>query len=64
MAVLHFPSTTAAAGGYTDRNASHESEESIDTKWVCQQFIWSHPVRPDILAGTVEPAEPLSETVL
>eukprot|EP00966_Prymnesium_polylepis_P205166 4753959-Prymnesium_polylepis.1 len=39
MAVLHFPCTKPAAGGYTDRNASHESEAAEDTKWVCQQVV-------------------------
>jgi hypothetical protein len=63
MAVVHFPSTVPAAGGYTDRNASHESQEAIDTKVICQQFIWSHPVRPDILAGTIEPSKPWTPTV-
>lgn len=64
LAVIHFPSTVAEAGGITDRNASHESEIAVDTKWVCQQFIWSHPVPTDILAGTMEPERPLSETVV
>ena len=63
LAVLHFPSTTPETGGITDRNASHESEPAIDTKWVCQQFIWSHPVPPDILAGTTEPVQPTSSTI-
>ena len=62
MAVVHFPATTAESGGVTDRNASHESEEARDTKWVVQSFVWSHPVPADALAGTVEPARPLSET--
>ena len=62
MAVVHFPATTAESGGVTDRNASHESEEARDTKWVVQSFVWSHPVPVDALAGTVEPARPLSET--
>jgi len=63
MAVLHFPSTTAETGGFTDRNASHESSEARQEKWVCQQFIWSHAIRPDALKGTVEPAAVLSESV-
>ena len=62
MAVVHFPATTAESGGVTDRNASHESEEAVCTKWVVQSFVWSHPVPADALAGTVEPATPLSET--
>ena len=65
LAVVHFPATTAESGGVTDRNASHESEAVVgaDTeKWVVQSFIWSHAVPPDALAGTVEPAAPLSET--
>lgn len=41
--VLHFPACTAAAGGWTDYNAYHEAEPTVDeTKWVAQQFIWSH----------------------
>jgi hypothetical protein len=44
MAVLHFASTTPETGGLTDRNACHESEEAVDTKWICQQFIYSHPI--------------------
>ena len=47
-------------GGFTDRNASHESEAAVDTKWVCQSFVWSHPVPRDALDGTREPLEPLS----
>ena len=51
LAVLHFPSTTAETGGVTDRNASHESEVAVDRKWVCQQFIWSHPVSHSVSIG-------------
>ena len=43
--------------------ASHESQESLLTKWICQQFIWSHPVAAGTLAGTTEPEVPLSESV-
>eukprot|EP01046_Picozoa_sp_COSAG06_P004329 COSAG06_NODE_180_length_20940_cov_7.005758_11_plen_90_part_00 len=32
MAVVHFASTTAEAGGYTDRNAVHEAEEALETR--------------------------------
>ena len=67
LAVVHFPATSAATGGVTDRNASHESEAVArrhTTKWVAQQFIWSHPVAPDVLEGTTEPDEPLDEVVL
>lgn len=64
MAVLHFPSTTAETGGFTDRNASHESQEAGETKWVCQQFIWSHAIGPDALQGTIEPTKALSASVL
>ena len=60
MAVVHFPSCVPAAGGFTDRNASHESEAAVDTKWVCQQFVWSHAVPRDALEGTREPLKPLS----
>ena len=61
--VIHFPATTPETGGFTDRNASHESEESIETKWVAQQFVWSHPAPVDGLAGTAEPPTPLSASV-
>ena len=44
MAVVHFPATTPEAGAFTDRNAVHEAEEAVDTKYICQQFIVSHPV--------------------
>ena len=67
-AVIHFPSTTAETGGYTDRNASHESEEVLlggDTrKWVSQQFVWSHPVAADALEDTKQPESPLDGVVL
>ena len=65
MAVVHFPSTVPEAGGYTDRNASHESEAADDTKWVCQQFIWSHvPPGGFQMAGTELPQRPLSDVAL
>ena len=35
MAVVHFPSTTSETGGYTDRNASHES---LTTDVVCHPY--------------------------
>jgi hypothetical protein len=44
MAVLHFPSTLPETGGFTDRNANHEAEDAIDTKFIRQQFIYSHPI--------------------
>lgn len=50
MAVLHFPSTTPETGGYTDRNANHEAEPAQDTKFITQQFIYSHP--PDLTGVT------------
>ena len=56
----------AESGGFTDRNASHESETVLHhgtTKWVAQQFIWSHPISADALAGTVEPEQPLDKVV-
>ena len=45
LGVLHFPSTTAALGGWTDYNAFHEAEPPGEggVKYVAQQFIWSHP---------------------
>ena len=47
MAVIHFPCTSASAGLIMDANADHESEPAIDTKYVCQQFIWSAPMDSD-----------------
>ena len=44
LAVLHFPATTPETGGITDRNAIHEAEEAVDTKFITQQFIFSHPM--------------------
>ena len=43
MAVLHFPCTSASARYplSCDPNAEHESEATLDRKYVCQQFIWS-----------------------
>lgn len=43
MAVVFFPSTVPEMGGVTDHNVLHEAEEAIDTKYICQQFIYSHP---------------------
>ena len=45
LGVLHFPSTSAASGGFTDYNAFHEAEPPADgcVKYVAQQFVWSHP---------------------
>jgi hypothetical protein len=42
LAVIHFPATTAETGGYADVNACHEAEEAADTKFICQEFIWTH----------------------
>jgi hypothetical protein len=68
MAVVHFPATSPASGGVTDRNASHESEELLlrgVSKWVCQQFVWSHSVEGEcVLAGTSEPDTALDAVVL
>ena len=68
MAVVHFPSTSPPSGGVTDRNASHESEELRlrgVSKWVCQQFVWSHSVEGEcVLAGTSEPECALDAVVL
>jgi hypothetical protein len=44
LAVIHFPSTTPETGGITDYNAYHEGASARDTKYIAQQFIWSHPV--------------------
>ena len=45
LGVIHFPSTTPENGGWTDYNAFHEAEPPGEgcVKYVCQQFIWSHP---------------------
>jgi hypothetical protein len=43
MAVVFFPATVPELGGVTDHNVVHEAEEAIVTKYVCQQFIYSHP---------------------
>jgi hypothetical protein len=42
LALVHFPSTTASSGGFTDYNAYHEAEPAIDEKWIAQQFVWTH----------------------
>eukprot|EP01043_Picozoa_sp_COSAG02_P029539 COSAG02_NODE_1842_length_10700_cov_148.785869_3_plen_606_part_00 len=42
MAVLFFPACTPEMGGITDINAQHAGAPAIDTKFICQQFIWSH----------------------
>ncbi|KAL1504099.1 hypothetical protein AB1Y20_010509 [Prymnesium parvum] len=44
MAVVHFPSLTPDHGGLTDPNAMHEGQEAIDTKYIVQQFVYSHPL--------------------
>ena len=44
MAVVHFPCSSASAGLLPDWNAEHESEATVDTKFVCQSFIWSAPM--------------------
>ena len=42
-AVLHFAATAPHAGGYTDRNATHEAEPPASgPKYILQQFVWSH----------------------
>ena len=45
LGVVHFPATTPETGGLTDYNAFHEAEppDAGSTKWVLQQFVWSHP---------------------
>ena len=74
MAVIHFPCTSASAGLIMDANADHESEPAVDTKYVCQQFIWSAPMDSDRLDERLrrkfsrfeeqQPREPLSEVVV
>ena len=74
MAVIHFPCTSASAGLIMDANADHESEPAVDTKYVCQQFIWSAPMDSDRLDERLrrkfsrfeeqQPSEPLSEVVV
>ena len=58
MAVVHFVSTTAEAGGYTDRNAVHEAEDALETKMICQQFVFTHePVYDALIPGDGRPSE-------
>ncbi len=74
MAVIHFPCTSASAGLIMDANADHESEPAVDTKYVCQQFIWSAPMDSDRVDERLrrkfsrfeeqQPREPLSEVVV
>ena len=45
--MIHFPCTSASASLIMDANADHESEPAVDTKYVCQQFIWSAPMDSD-----------------
>ena len=47
-AILFFPSTTAATGGYTDYNANHDAEApgKGETKYVIQSFTWGLPNTP------------------
>jgi hypothetical protein len=45
LAVIHFGATTPETGGISDRNTAHESEAVVgEDKWICQQFIYSHPL--------------------
>lgn len=47
LAVIHFGATTPETGGLCDRNTAHVSEVVHgEQKWICQQFIYSHPL-PD-----------------
>ena len=47
LAVVHFGATTPDTGGLCDRNTAHVSEVVHgEQKWICQQFIYSHPL-PD-----------------
>ena len=58
QAVVFFPATVPELGGMTDHNVVHEAEEAIDTKYVCQQFIYSQPPLYDALkAGHERPKE-------
>jgi len=41
LAVIHFPSLTPEHGGTVDGNVTHCSEPAVDTKFICQQFIYS-----------------------
>jgi hypothetical protein len=73
-AVVHFPCTSASAGLVMDINADHESEPAVDTKYVCQQFIWSTPMDAELVDERLrsvfrrfeeqQPSEPLSDVVV
>lgn len=41
LACIHFPSLIPELGGTTDGNVVHQSEPAVDTKFICQQFIYS-----------------------
>jgi hypothetical protein len=74
LAVVHFPCTRLELGGRADPNAAHESEVAVDTKCICQQFIWSARPEEDEVDESVrlywhsfrsdEPARPLTEEVV
>eukprot|EP01044_Picomonas_judraskeda_P005374 COSAG03_NODE_504_length_7391_cov_53.058420_6_plen_692_part_00 len=49
MAVIHFPAVKPEFGGITDVNAYHRGSEADDTKFICQQFIYTHELQCDHL---------------
>ena len=66
LAVVHFPSTVARVGGYTDYNAYHMAEPALEEKWILQSFIWSHALewRRVLDSENLEPPERLSQEIL
>ena len=75
MAVVHFPCCRLEArGGAIDPNATHESEEAVDPKYIVQQFCWSARPGLDAVDEAVrmywrsfeddQPLEPLSSEVV
>lgn len=76
MAVVHFPCTSPGATDplLHDPNADHESEATLERKYVCQQFIWSACMDDDRVDQRVrarferfvaaQPQEPLSPDMM
>eukprot|EP00656_Telonema_subtile_P000052 TRINITY_DN10019_c0_g1_i1.p2 TRINITY_DN10019_c0_g1~~TRINITY_DN10019_c0_g1_i1.p2 ORF type:complete len:110 (+),score=17.49 TRINITY_DN10019_c0_g1_i1:97-426(+) len=68
MAIIFFPSTTAATGGVTDYNTVHEGEAPEgQEKYVIQSFTWSLPHgNMSKLLGhwLLPPKKPLTDTVV
>jgi hypothetical protein len=62
MAVIHFPAIKPELGGLTDPNASHRGAAAVDTKFIAQQFIFSHEVVVDHLRGNNPDWTPTSKS--